>query len=192
MHHDSDGSARRVAAGTADLVSHLADRVRSIADTIGTGESGFSDLAAAAGALAGQANTAAQEIDGCLARARRHSDPGTSTNLAIAEHGLVLKWTTTLESALDAVIAIYAQVLAKLADHASVAEELLTIAPAAERPLLSAAVLAAHARAWFASESMTQIGVLITHHLRGFRHDQEGVFDDRAGTFAGQQRGSST
>ena len=39
---------------------------------------------------------------------------------------------------------------------------------------------------WFASESTTQIGVLITPHLRGFRHDQEGVFDDRAGTFGGR------
>jgi hypothetical protein len=147
MHHDSDDSASRVAAGTAHVVQHLADRIHSIADTVRTGESGFSNLAAAADALAGQANTAAQEIDGCLALARRHSDPGTSTDLAIAEQELVLKWTTTLENALDAVVSIYAQVCAKLADHAFVAEELLTITPAAERPLLSATVLAAHARA---------------------------------------------
>jgi hypothetical protein len=39
---------------------------------------------------------------------------------------------------------------------------------------------------WFASESTPQIGVLITQHLRGFRHHQEGVFDDRAGTFSEQ------
>ena len=50
----------------------------------------------------------------------------------------------------------------------------------------------AHAIGWFASESMTQIPGLITHHLRGFRHYEEGVFDDRAGTFAGQQWGPST
>jgi hypothetical protein len=50
----------------------------------------------------------------------------------------------------------------------------------------------AFGRCWFASESKPQIGVLITPHLRGFRHDQEGVFDDRAGTFAGWQRGSSS
>jgi len=31
-----------------------------------------------------------------------------------------------------------------------------------------------------------RIGVLITQHLRGFRLDREGVFDDRAGTFSGQ------
>ena len=41
-------------------------------------------------------------------------------------------------------------------------------------------------------ESMPQIPGLITHHLRGFRHYEEGVFDDRAGTLAGQQRGPST
>ena len=41
---------------------------------------------------------------------------------------------------------------------------------------------------WFASESMTQIRVLISPHLQGFRLDQEGVFDDRAGTFS-RQRG---
>jgi transposase len=44
-------------------------------------------------------------------------------------------------------------------------------------------------RVWFASESMTQIRVLITRHLRGFRHDTEGVFDDRAGTFGRQRWG---
>jgi hypothetical protein len=32
MDHDNDKIADRVAARTADLVSHLADRVRSIAD----------------------------------------------------------------------------------------------------------------------------------------------------------------
>jgi hypothetical protein len=37
---------------------------------------------------------------------------------------------------------------------------------------------------WFASESTPQIRVLITQHLRGFRHYTEGVFDDRAGTFS--------
>ena len=41
---------------------------------------------------------------------------------------------------------------------------------------------------WFASESMTQIRVLISPHLRGFRLHQEGVLDDRAGTFRRQQR----
>jgi integrase len=41
--------------------------------------------------------------------------------------------------------------------------------------------------AWFASESTPQIGVLITQHLRGFRHYTEGVFDDRAGTFSRQR-----
>jgi len=56
--------------------------------------------------------------------------------------------------------------------------------------LLRAVAMAA--RVWFASESMTQIPGLITHHLRGFRHYEEGVFDDRAGTFAGQQWGPST
>jgi hypothetical protein len=40
---------------------------------------------------------------------------------------------------------------------------------------------------WFASESMTQIRVLISPHLRGFRLHQEGVLDDRAGTFSRQQ-----
>src|SRR5450755_1163910 len=60
------------------------------------------------------------------------------------------------------------------------------------RHRLSKLLLRHGIRFWFASESMTQIGVLITHHLRGFRHDEEGVFDDRAGTFAGQQRGWST
>jgi SLOG cluster4 family len=40
---------------------------------------------------------------------------------------------------------------------------------------------------WFASESTPQIEVLITHHLRGFRHHQEGVVDDRARRFAEQQ-----
>lgn len=44
-----------------------------------------------------------------------------------------------------------------------------------------------HAALMFASESMTQIRVLITQHLRGFRHDTEGVFDDRAGTFRRQR-----
>jgi hypothetical protein len=39
---------------------------------------------------------------------------------------------------------------------------------------------------WFASESMTQIWVLISPHLRGFRLHQEGVLDDRVGTFSGQ------
>jgi len=39
---------------------------------------------------------------------------------------------------------------------------------------------------WFASDSTPQIRVLISPHLRGFRHHQEGVFDDRAGTFSGQ------
>ena len=39
---------------------------------------------------------------------------------------------------------------------------------------------------WFASESTTEFRVLITQHLRGFRHDTEGVFDDRAGTFSRQ------
>jgi hypothetical protein len=41
-------------------------------------------------------------------------------------------------------------------------------------------------RVWFASESMTQIRVLISPHLRGFRLHQEGVLDDRAGTFCRQ------
>src|ERR1035438_6929321 len=40
---------------------------------------------------------------------------------------------------------------------------------------------------WFASESTPQIRVLITQHLRGFRHYTEGVFDDRAGTFSRQR-----
>jgi hypothetical protein len=33
---------------------------------------------------------------------------------------------------------------------------------------------------------MTQIGVLITQHLAGFRHDQQEGFHDRAGTFSEQ------
>jgi hypothetical protein len=41
---------------------------------------------------------------------------------------------------------------------------------------------------WFASESMTQIRVLISPHVRGFRLHQEGVLDDRAGTFSRQRR----
>jgi hypothetical protein len=60
----------------------------------------------------------------------------------------------------DAVVAIYAQVCAKLADLASVAEELLAIAPAADRPLLSASVLAAHGRA------LTQSRLTWTRHRR--------------------------
>jgi len=43
------------------------------------------------------------------------------------------------------------------------------------------------AGSWFASESMTQIRVLISPHLRGFRFHQEGVLDDRAGTFCRQR-----
>ena len=46
-------------------------------------------------------------------------------------------------------------------------------------------------RVWFASESMTQIRVLISPHLRGFRLHQEGVLDDRAGTFSKQRWGPS-
>jgi hypothetical protein len=49
-----------------------------------------------------------------------------------------------------------------------------------------------HFPRWFASESMTQIRVLISPHLRGLRLYQEGVFDDRARTFSRQQRGPST
>ena len=41
---------------------------------------------------------------------------------------------------------------------------------------------------WFASESMTQIRVLITQHLRGFRHLRGRGLDDRAGTFSRQCR----
>jgi hypothetical protein len=49
-----------------------------------------------------------------------------------------------------------------------------------------------HRAIWFASESMTQIRVLISPHLRGFRLHQEGVVDDRAGTFSRQRRRPST
>ena len=35
---------------------------------------------------------------------------------------------------------------------------------------------------------MTQIRASISPHLRGFRSDQEGVLDDRAGTFSRQLR----
>jgi hypothetical protein len=48
------------------------------------------------------------------------------------------------------------------------------------------------AQVWFASESMTQIRVLISPHLRGFRHDQQEGLDDRAGTFSRQRRGPSS
>ena len=49
--------------------------------------------------------------------------------------------------------------------------------------------VAAARRPWFGSESTTQIRVLITQRLRGFWHDTEGVFDDRAGTFSRQRWG---
>jgi hypothetical protein len=53
---------------------------------------------------------------------------------------------------------------------------------------LEGAALASRALAlrWFASESMTQIGVLISPHLRGYRHDQQEGLDDRAGRFSRQ------
>jgi hypothetical protein len=58
-----------------------------------------------------------------------------------------------------------------------------SVAVQAFQQFLATSVLAG---IWFASESMTQIRVLITRHLRGFRHDEEGVFDDRGRTFAEQ------
>jgi hypothetical protein len=42
---------------------------------------------------------------------------------------------------------------------------------------------------WFASESTTQIGVLITQHLRGFRHDMEGSSMTEPGRLAGSDGG---
>jgi hypothetical protein len=51
-------------------------------------------------------------------------------------------------------------------------------------PIPSTMTAVEHNDDWFASESMTQIRVSISPHLRGFRLDQEGVFYDRAGTFS--------
>lgn len=66
------------------------------------------------------------------------------------------------------------------------ANERLRCAPAPD------AVQQIHSQIWFASESMTQIRVLISPHLRGFRHDQQEGLDDRAGTFSRQRRGPSS
>ncbi len=137
--------ARRQAGETANLVEQLATRMNLIARAVGAGGSGFADLAGAGDALAGLARTLAQQIDGCLALASRHSHPGSSADLAIAGAELAMKLTSTLDSTLDATVTIYAQACAKLADHASVAEELDTL-PAASEHALSAVALAAHAR----------------------------------------------
>jgi len=47
-------------------------------------------------------------------------------------------------------------------------------------------------KVWFASESTPQIWVLITQHLRGFRHLYGRGLDDRAGRFSRQCRRVST
>jgi len=52
--------------------------------------------------------------------------------------------------------------------------------------------VAVRAREWFASESTPQIWVLITQHLRGFRHLHGRGLDDRAGRFSRQCRRVST
>ena len=139
------GNACRQAAETAKLVERLASCIHSIADAVGAGGPGFADLAGAGDALADVANTTARQIDGCLALASRHSQPGTSAELAIAGYKLASKFTKALDNTLDATVTIYAQACAKLADHACLAEELDTL-PAGCEHRLSAVALAAHAR----------------------------------------------
>ena len=140
-------NARRQAGETADLVEQLAARMNSITGAVGTGGPGFADPAGAGDALAGLARTAAQQIEGCLALASRHSHTGRSADLAIADAELAMKLTTPLDKTLDATVTIYAQTCGKLADHACVAEELDTLpAPSGQR--LSAVALAAHARSF--------------------------------------------
>jgi hypothetical protein len=137
-------NACRQAAETAKLVERLASCIHSIADAVGAGGPGFADLAGAGDALAGVADTAAQQIDGCLALASRHSDAGTGGELAIAGYELAMTLTKTLDNTLDATVSIYAQACSKLADQACVAEELDTLTPCEHG--LSAVALAAHAR----------------------------------------------
>jgi hypothetical protein len=139
------GNTRRQASETANLVEQLATRMNSIAGAVGASGPGFADLACAGDALAGLARTAAQQIDGCLALASRHSHPGASAELAIAGAELAMNLTTALDNTLNATVTIYAQACAKLADHACVVEELDTL-PAACEQRLSAVTLAARAR----------------------------------------------
>ena len=109
------GDARRQAAETANLVKRAREPRRL---DRGRGRGCWPGIRlscrAPGDALAGVASTAAQQIDGCLALASRHSHSGTSAELAIAGCELVMKLTETLDNTLDATVSLYAQACAKL------------------------------------------------------------------------------
>jgi len=140
-------NAHRHAARAADIVQHLADLLRAIADTVNTGSSSLGDLAVAIESLADQARTAADTIDRCLALASACPDHGTGGLLASARYDLAAQWTVLLKKTLDAAVGIYQCACSELADRVALAEEHLPTLPSADGQRLSAVILARHARA---------------------------------------------
>lgn len=140
-------SARRRAAGAADVVQRLAERLRPIADTVDLDGSGLADLAVALESLADQARTAADTIDRCLALAGVCPDRGATSRLADDQYDLAAQWTAMLDHTLDAAVAVYRCACSELADRVALAEEHLPAVPSAASQRLGAAVLARHARA---------------------------------------------
>lgn len=140
-------AAHRQASDTAGLVQRLADRVRPFGALVGRDRSGFDNLAAAVDELATLARTAARSIDQALALARECAHKGEGTDLTISLYQLAAKWTVSLENALDAAVAIYAQACKQLADRVSVAEEHHADSTPPEVGGLTAATLGRHARA---------------------------------------------
>jgi hypothetical protein len=137
----------RIAAGTTELVQQIAGHVRVIADQAGCAHCGFTDLAAAADALAAQARTSLKAIDCCVAQGLQCRDTGALNELGDSQLDLATTWIGLLERTLDAVVRIYGEACSRLADRAAVVEEHLTHAPDCAGQRLSAGLLGQHARA---------------------------------------------
>jgi hypothetical protein len=139
--------AHRQAAGIAELVALLADRVREIGKACSAHPSAMADFAAAVDALAVRARTAVSAIEDCLALGSLCSAPGSDGVMARSQFELASRLTMALEGTLDAAVAIYARMCGTLADDLSVLEEHVTMSPCASGERLTAAGLAEHARA---------------------------------------------
>ncbi len=140
-------AVHRQAADTAGLVQRLADRVHLIGESTGENRSRFGDLAVSVDALAAQAWTAVDSIDGCLALGRRCAELHAGGAWTIARDGLAVRLIGMLGEIRDAAVAVYRLVCSELADRLSVAEEHLPSAPATADERLTSTVLVQHTRA---------------------------------------------
>lgn len=136
-----------VAAGTTELVHQIARRVHEIADHAGCGHCGFTDLAAAADALAAQARTQLGAIDCCVAQGLRCARTGALCEMADGQLHLASTLIRVLEHTLDAASRVYGEACSGLADRIAAAEEHLCDAPDSAGQRATAALLGQHARA---------------------------------------------